>query len=71
METSLIIGVAATVLLLAGWIVASAMLHRRQRAMGDAAPFASADRRAVERGQSLHDQATAAQMSAMASAQRQ
>lgn len=71
METSLIIGVAATVVLLGGWIVASAMLHRRQCDMGDAAPLTSADRRAVERGQSLHDQATAAQMSAMASAQRQ
>jgi hypothetical protein len=51
--------------------VVSVLLHRHQRRMGDAVPLASADRDAVLRAQSLHNQATAAQMSAMASAQRQ
>jgi len=71
MEISLIIGIGATIVLLVGWIVASVLLHRRQRSMGDAAPLASSDRAAAQRAQSLQNQATAAQMSAMASAQRQ
>jgi len=71
MEISLIIGIGTTAVLLVGWLIASVLLHRHQRAMGDAAPLASADRDAVARAQSLQSQATAAQMAAMASAQRQ
>lgn len=71
MEPSLIIGIGATTVLLVGWLVASVLLHRHRRTAGDPAPLASADRDAVTRAQSLHNQATAAQMSAMASVQRQ
>lgn len=71
MELSLILGIGVTVVLLGGWVVVSVLLHHHQRRMGDAVPLASADRDAVLRAQSLHNQATAAQMSAMASAQRQ
>jgi hypothetical protein len=71
MQFSLILGISVSAALLVGWVVASVLLHRRQRTQGDAAPLASADRDAALRAQSLHNQATAAQMAAMASAQRQ
>jgi hypothetical protein len=71
MELSLILGIGLTVVLLSGWVIASVLVHRHQRRIGEPAPLASADRNAVMRAQSLQNQATAAQMAAMSSAQRQ
>ena len=71
MEFSLIIGIGFVTVSLVAWVVASVLLHRHQRAIGEHAPLASADRVAAQRAQRLQSQSTAAQMSAMASAQRQ
>lgn len=69
MELSLIIGISVTVLALAGWIVASLVLHRHAR--GVTARLDPADRAAAQGAHMLYERATAAQMAAMASAQRQ
>ncbi len=70
MEWSLVLGVSVTVLALGGWIVGSVLLRRHARE-GAVAQLSPADRAAALRGVSLHEQATAGQMAAMASAQRQ
>ncbi|QEO09992.1 hypothetical protein [Protaetiibacter larvae] len=67
MELGLVIGIAFTVVALGGWLVATLLLRRH----GTAAPLAPADRDAALRARSLHEQAAAGQMAAMASAQRQ
>jgi len=70
MELSLILGLSFAVVALTGWVVAAILLRRRARRAGDT-HLAPSDQAAALRGHSLHEQATAGQMAAMTSAQRQ